>query len=51
VVAATGWLPGRFTWQEIVRVPRATARRFDALAVQAARRYTVPLTPTREPMA
>lgn len=38
VVAATGWLPGRFTWHEIVRVPRSTARRFDALAMQAARR-------------
>ena len=38
VVAATGWLPGRFTWHEIVRIPRSTARRFDALALQAARR-------------
>lgn len=51
VVAATGWLPGRFTWHEIVRVPRATARRFDALALQAERRYTAPETPTAEPMA
>lgn len=27
VVAATGWLCGRFTWIEVTRVPRATARR------------------------
>jgi hypothetical protein len=26
VTAATGWLCGRFTWHEIVHVPRATAR-------------------------
>lgn len=35
VVAATGWLPGRFTWHEVVRVPRSTARRLAALAAQA----------------
>lgn len=35
VVAATGWLPGRFTWHEIVHVPRTTARRLAALAERA----------------
>ncbi|MDQ4070115.1 MAG: DUF559 domain-containing protein [Actinomycetota bacterium] len=35
VVAATGWLCGRFTWTEVVRVPTATARRLAALAEQA----------------
>jgi very-short-patch-repair endonuclease len=38
VVAATGWLVGRFTWDEIVRHPVATARRLDALLRQAAAR-------------
>jgi hypothetical protein len=38
VVAATGWLPGRFTWHEVVRVPRTTARRLVELARQARRR-------------
>jgi Protein of unknown function (DUF559) len=41
VVAATGWLPGRFTWHEVVSVPTTTARRLAALAEQARRR---PLT-------
>lgn len=27
VVAATGWLPGRFTWREVVSIPTTTARR------------------------
>lgn len=35
VVAATGWLPGRFTWREIVHIPRSTWRRMAALAEQA----------------
>jgi hypothetical protein len=35
VVAATGWLPGRFTWHEVVRLPKTTARRLAALAEQA----------------
>jgi very-short-patch-repair endonuclease len=35
VVAATGWLCGRFTWNEVVRVPHSTARRLAALADQA----------------
>jgi hypothetical protein len=38
VVAATGWLCGRFTWSEVTRIPRATARRFEAIADQARRR-------------
>ena len=38
VVAATGWLPGRFTWHEAVRIPRSTARRLGELVDQAARR-------------
>ena len=38
VVAATGWLPGRFTWHEVTRIPRQTERRLAALARQAARR-------------
>jgi very-short-patch-repair endonuclease len=35
VVAATGWLCGRFTWTEVVRVPVSTARRLAQLADQA----------------
>jgi hypothetical protein len=38
VVAATGWLPGRFTWHEVVRLPRTTARRLADLADQARQR-------------
>jgi hypothetical protein len=38
VIAATGWLVARFTWDEIVRNPRATARRLAELAAQARRR-------------
>ena len=38
VVAATGWLCGRFTWTEVVHVPRSTARRLAAIAEQARRR-------------
>lgn len=38
VVAATGWLCGRFTWTEVVHLPNATARRLAALADQARRR-------------
>jgi hypothetical protein len=38
VVAATGWLCGRFTWHEVVHVSRATARRLGALVEQARRR-------------
>jgi hypothetical protein len=37
VVATTGWLPGRFTWTEVTRYPRSTARRLAALAEQAGR--------------
>lgn len=35
VVAATGWLPGRFTWDEVTRHPVATARRLEAVVRQA----------------
>src|SRR5205823_13525374 len=38
VVATTGWLPGRFTWTEVTRYPRSTARRLAALAEQAGQR-------------
>jgi very-short-patch-repair endonuclease len=38
VVAATGWLCGRFTWTEVTRVPHSTARRLGELAHQARRR-------------
>jgi hypothetical protein len=43
VVAATGWLCGRFTWHEVVRVPTTTARRLGALVAQAKRRPVTPL--------
>ncbi|MGH9032675.1 MAG: DUF559 domain-containing protein, partial [Acidimicrobiia bacterium] len=42
VVAATGWLPGRFTWHEVVHLPKTTARRLAALAEQARRRPLAP---------
>jgi hypothetical protein len=38
VIAATGWLVGRFTWDEVVRYPMTTARRLAALIAQARRR-------------
>jgi hypothetical protein len=38
VVAATGWLPGRFTWREITRIPVSTQRRFVELRAQSDRR-------------
>lgn len=38
VVAATGWLCGRFTWKEVVHLPVATARRLEHLFLQAQRR-------------
>lgn len=38
IVAATGWLCGRFTWDEVVRHPVATARRLEGLLAQARRR-------------
>ncbi|MGI8807882.1 MAG: DUF559 domain-containing protein [Acidimicrobiales bacterium] len=44
VVAATGWLCGRFTWTEVVRVPHSTARRLAELADQA-RRRPLPVQP------
>jgi very-short-patch-repair endonuclease len=41
VIAATGWLVGRFTWHEVRRTPRTTARRLAALVEQARRRVFV----------
>jgi hypothetical protein len=38
IVAMTGWLCGRFTWTEVVRVPISTARQLGAIAGQARRR-------------
>jgi very-short-patch-repair endonuclease len=38
VIAATGWLVARFTWDEIVRHPNATARQLAALLERAAGR-------------
>lgn len=38
VVASTGWLCGRFTWDEVVRWPTTTARRLAGLVDQARRR-------------
>src|SRR5207253_11088582 len=35
VVAATGWLCGRFTWDEVVRTPATTARKLAAVIDQA----------------
>src|SRR5439155_27167267 len=39
VVAATGWLPGRFTWTEVVHLPKTTKRRLAGVATQARRSY------------
>jgi hypothetical protein len=38
VIAVTGWLCGRFTWDEVRRVPVFTARRLGELAEQCRRR-------------
>jgi len=38
IVAATGWLCGRFTWREVVHLPVVTARRLGALVDQTRRR-------------
>jgi very-short-patch-repair endonuclease len=38
VVAATGWLPGRFTWREVRYNPIPTGRRLLGLIAQAERR-------------
>ncbi len=42
VVAATGWLVGRFTWTECSAHPVATARRLDGLVRQARHRPVRP---------
>jgi very-short-patch-repair endonuclease len=41
VVAATGWLVGRFTWDEITRYPNSTARQLLRLFEQGRRRTSV----------
>ena len=38
MVAATGWLVGRFTWYEVVHIPHLTTRRLAGIAEQARRR-------------
>ncbi len=38
VVAATGWLCGRFTWDDVTRLPSTTAGRLGTLAAHARRR-------------
>lgn len=38
IVAATGWLPARLTWTEVVVHPAATTRRLRAVKAQAERR-------------
>ncbi|MBV9410392.1 MAG: DUF559 domain-containing protein [Acidimicrobiia bacterium] len=38
VVATTGWLVGRFTWYEVVHLPRQTTMRLAGLVEQARRR-------------
>lgn len=44
IVATTGWLPGRFTWTEVVRHPKATGRRLiDLLRASELRNQTGPL--------
>src|SRR5207237_9520427 len=35
VVAATGWLPGLFTWTAVTRFPNSTRRRLESLLFQA----------------
>jgi hypothetical protein len=42
IVAATGWIPGRFTWREITTLERTTARRLREL-------YALGSPATREP--
>ena len=55
IVAATGWLCGRFTWREVVHLPIVTARHLDALVHQARRRplphSDAPASPAPEPQA
>jgi very-short-patch-repair endonuclease len=38
IVAATGWLCGRFSWTEVVHNPRSTTRRLAGIVVQARNR-------------
>lgn len=41
VIAATGWLVGRFTWDEVVRYTNSTARQLDKLLTRARQRAFV----------
>lgn len=43
IVAATGWLPGRFTWRQIRYTPKVSQRRMGAVARQAIARAPVRL--------
>lgn len=40
VVAAKGWLPGRFSWHEVTRAPRSTANRLAEIIEMSARLTT-----------
>jgi very-short-patch-repair endonuclease len=42
IVAATGWLCGRFTWHEVAHLKRVTVRRLASLAEQGRRRPLAP---------
>lgn len=44
IVATKGWLCGRFTWTEVVRLPESTRRRLSALAEQARLRPVLTVT-------
>jgi very-short-patch-repair endonuclease len=45
VVAATGWLCGRFTWTEVIHNPAFTTRRLASIVDQARRRPVAPSPP------
>jgi len=49
VVAATGWLCGRFTWHEVARIASITRRRMIDLVEQARRRVPLPALPPPPP--
>ena len=47
IVAATGWLCGRFTWTEVVRVPKSTARQLETSCSTRLARRSISLHPKR----
>jgi very-short-patch-repair endonuclease len=49
VVAATGWLCGRFTWHDVAEIPRVTRRRVIGLVAQAHHRPPAATPPFSEP--